>query len=172
LDIEPSPASPVTPVSLGHAAEMLLDSWKERLQLHRQADVPADLKPARHGNGWSTQLALQNLNTILSRNREHDVRVRMHSFYDLAGTAPDRKNVLSALRTTQIELVNHIKIFGGICIEPTWEKLKKLFDSGGVHGSWEGEDIKQDAATVRKLSKNLRLRPRLRLQEFGLRSTP
>lgn len=140
--------------------------------MHRQADVPADLKPARHGNGWSTQLALQNLNAILSRHREHHVRVRMHSFYNLAGSIPDCENVLPALRAAQIELVNHIKIFGGICIEPTWEKLKKLFDSGGVHGSWEGEDIKQDAATVRKLSENLRLRPRLRLQEFDLRSTP
>jgi hypothetical protein len=93
---------------------MLLDSGKERPQLHRQADVPTDLESARHGNGWSTQLALQDFNTILSRHREYDVRVRMHSFYDLAGTIPDRENVLSTLRTTQVELVDHIKIFGGI----------------------------------------------------------
>jgi hypothetical protein len=106
--------SPVPPVSLGHAAEMLLDSWKERLQLHRQADVSADLKPARHGNGWPAQLALQNLYAILSRHREYNVRVRMHPLYDLAGSLPDRKNVLPALRTGQIELVDRIEIFSGI----------------------------------------------------------
>jgi hypothetical protein len=82
--------------------------------LHRQADIPADLEPARHGNGWSTQLALQNLYAIFSRHRKHNVRIRMHSLYHLAGAVPDRENVLPALRTAQIELVNHIKIFGGI----------------------------------------------------------
>ena len=62
-------------------ASWLPESWKERLQLHRQADVPADLEPARHGDGWSIQLALQNLDAILSRHREHYVRGQ------LSGTA-------------------------------------------------------------------------------------
>ena len=72
------------------------------------------------------------------------MRVRMHSLYDLADSLPDCENVLPTLRTAQIELVDHVKIFCGISIEPTWEKLKKLFDSRGIHGSWEGEGIKQD----------------------------
>jgi hypothetical protein len=38
----------------------------------------------------------------------------MHSLYDLTGSIPDRENVLPALRTTEIELVDRIKIFGGI----------------------------------------------------------
>jgi len=92
----------------------LPDSWKERLQLHRQANVPADLEPARHGDGWSTQLALQNLEAILSRHREYYVRVCMLPLCDLTGPLPDRKNVLPALRAAQIELVDRIKIFGGI----------------------------------------------------------
>jgi hypothetical protein len=32
-------------------------------------------------------------------------------------------------------LVDRIKIFCSICIELTWEQLKKLFDGGGLHGS-------------------------------------
>jgi hypothetical protein len=118
---------------------MLPDGWKERLQLHRQANVPADLESARHGDGCSTQLALQNLDAILSRHREHYVGIGMHPLCDLTGPLPDRENVLPALRAAQIELVDRIKIFGGICIELTWEKLKKLFDGSGLHGSYEGE---------------------------------
>jgi hypothetical protein len=38
----------------------------------------------------------------------------MHSLYDLTGSIPDRENVLSAQRTAQIELVDRVKIFGGI----------------------------------------------------------
>jgi hypothetical protein len=82
--------------------------------LHRQANVPADLEPARHGDGWSTQLALQNLDAILSRHREHYVRVRMHPLCDLTSPFPDRENLLPALHAAQIELVDRIKIFGGI----------------------------------------------------------
>jgi hypothetical protein len=33
---------------------------------------------------------------------------------DLTGPFPDRKNVLPPLRAAQIELVDRIKIFGGI----------------------------------------------------------
>ena len=95
-------------------AGWLPEGGKERLQLHRQTNVPADLEPARHGDGWSTQLALQNLDAILSRHREHDVRVRMHPLGDLTGPLPDRENVLPTLCAAQIELVDRIKIFGGI----------------------------------------------------------
>ena len=90
------------------------DGWKERPQLHRQADVPADLESARHGDGLSTQLALQNLDAILSRHREQYMRVRMHPLFDLTGPFPDRENILSALRAAQIELIDRIEIFGGI----------------------------------------------------------
>lgn len=122
-------------LSLIRGADWLPDGWKERLQLHRQADVPADLEPAGHGDGCPTQLAIQNLDAILSRHREHDVRVCMHPLCNLTGPFPDRENVLPALCATQIELVDRIKIFGGICIELSWETLKKLFDGSGVHGS-------------------------------------
>ncbi len=109
------------PAEPGQATELvdkeagrLPDGWKERPQLHRQADVPADLESARHGDGWSTQLALQNLDAILSRHREQDVRVRMHPLFDLTGPFPDRENILPALRAAQIELIDRIEIFGGI----------------------------------------------------------
>lgn len=128
-------------LSLPSGADWLPDGWEKRLQLHRQANVPADLESARHGDGCSTQLALQNLDAILSRHREHYVGIRMHPLCNLTGPFPDRENVLPALRAAQIELVDRIKIFGSICIELTWEKLKKLFDGGGVHGSCEGEGL-------------------------------
>ena len=63
----------------------------------------------------------------------------MHPLCNLTGPLPDRENVLPALRAAQVELVDRIKILGGICIELARKKLKKLFDGGGVHGSWEGE---------------------------------
>lgn len=93
---------------------MLPDGGKERPQLHRQADVSADLEPARHRDGCSTQLSSQNLHAIFSCHREHDVRVRMQSFNDMTGPLIDRKNVLPALRSAQIELVDRVEIFGGI----------------------------------------------------------
>ena len=65
----------------------------------------------------------------------------MHPLCNLTGPLPNRKNVLPALRAAQIELVDRIKIFCSICIELTWEQLKKLFDGGGLHGSWEGEGL-------------------------------
>ena len=120
-------------------AAWLPDGRKERLQLYRQANVPADLESARHGDGWSTQLALQDLDTILSRHREQDMRLRMHPLCNLTDSISNRENVLPALRATQIELVHRIKIFGGIRVEPTWKKLKKLLDGVGFHGSWEDE---------------------------------
>ncbi len=61
-----------------------------------------------------TQLALQNLDAILSRHREHDVRVLMHPLCDLTDPLPDCENVLPALRAAQIELVDRVEIFGGI----------------------------------------------------------
>ena len=91
----------------------LPDGWKERLQLHRQTKISADLEPARHGNGFSAQLALQNLDAILSRHREYDMRIRMHTLSDVTGAVPDRENILPTLRTAQIELVDGIKIFRG-----------------------------------------------------------
>jgi hypothetical protein len=42
------------------------------------------------------------------------MRIRMHPFCDLTDPLPDRENVLPSLRTAQIELVDRIKIFGGI----------------------------------------------------------
>jgi hypothetical protein len=36
-------------------------------------------------------------------------------------------------------LVHRIEIFGGIRVEPTWKKLKKLLDGAGFHGSLEDE---------------------------------
>ena len=65
----------------------------------------------------------------------------MHPLGDPTAPLPNRENILPALRAAQIELVDRIKIFGGICIELTWEKLKKLCDGGGVHGSSEGEGL-------------------------------
>ena len=62
----------------------------------------------------------------------------MHSLNDMTGPLADRENVLPALRSAQIELVNRVEIFGGIKVEPAWKKLKKLFDRGGVHGLWKG----------------------------------
>ena len=82
--------------------------------MHRQTKVSTDLEPARHGNGFSTQLTLKNLDAIFSSHREHDVRIRMHALRDLTGPVPDRENILSALRTAQIELVDGIKIFCGL----------------------------------------------------------
>ena len=37
----------------------------------------------------------------------------MHALCDLTGPVPDRENILSTLRTAQIELVDGIKVFGG-----------------------------------------------------------
>ena len=65
----------------------------------------------------------------------------MHSFNDMTGPLTDRENILSALRSAQIELVDRVEIFRGIRVEPTWKKLKKLFDRGGVHGLWEGRKL-------------------------------
>ena len=95
-------------------AGRLPEGGKERLQLHRQANVSADLEPARHGDSRSTQLALQNLDAILSRHREYYIRVCMHPLYDLTGPLTDRENVLPALRAAQIELVDRIKVFCSI----------------------------------------------------------
>jgi len=89
-------------------------SWKECLQLHRQANITADLEPARHRCGCPAQLTIQNLDAVLSCHREYDMRVHMHPFSNLAGPLPDRENVLPALRTTQIELIDRIKILRGI----------------------------------------------------------
>ena len=116
----------------------LPDGWKERLQLHRQANIPADLEPARHGDSRTTQLAVQHLDAILSRHREHDMRIRMHSFFDLTGAFTDREDILPALRPAQIELVDRIKIFGSIRIEPSRQRLKKLFDLVGFMSGGEG----------------------------------
>jgi hypothetical protein len=38
-------------------------------------------------------------------------------------------------------LVHRIEIFGGIRVEPTWEKLKKFLDGVGCHGSLEAEGL-------------------------------
>ena len=66
----------------------------------------------------------------------------MHSFNDMTGSLADRENVLPALRSAQIELVDSVEIFGGIWVEPAWKKLKKLFDrGGGVHGLWKGRGL-------------------------------
>ena len=92
----------------------LLDSWKERLQLHCQTDVPADLESSRHRDGCPTQLPPEDLHAIFSRHREHDVRGRMHSLNDMTGPLADRENILPALRSAQIELVDRVEIFGGI----------------------------------------------------------
>jgi len=62
----------------------------------------------------------------------------MHSLKDMTDSLADGENVLPALRSTQIELVDRIEVFGGIGVEPAWKKLKKLFDRGGVHGLWKG----------------------------------
>lgn len=61
----------------------------------------------------------------------------MRPLCNLTGSLPDRENVLPALHAAQIELIDRVKIFGGIRIEPTWEKLKELFDCAGIHGLWE-----------------------------------
>ena len=92
----------------------LLDSWKERLQLHCQTDVPADLESSRHRDGCPTQLPPEDLHTIFSSHGEHDVRGRMHSLNDMTGPLADCENVLPALRSAQIELVDRVEIFGGI----------------------------------------------------------
>ena len=93
---------------------MLPDSWEERLQLHRQTDVPADLEPTGHGDSSPAQLALQNLDAILSCHREHNVRSFVCPLFDLTGPLPDREDVLASLSAAQIELVDRVKIFGGI----------------------------------------------------------
>jgi hypothetical protein len=95
-------------------ASWLPDSWKERLQLHCQTDVPADLESSRHRNGCSTQVSSEDLHAIFSCHREHDVRGRMHSLNDMTGLLADRENVLPALRSAQVELVDCVEIFGGI----------------------------------------------------------
>jgi hypothetical protein len=59
----------------------------------------------------------------------------MNPLCNLTGSVSNRENVLPALRATQIELVHRIEIFGGIRVEPTWKKLKKLLDGVGFHGS-------------------------------------
>jgi len=79
-----------------------------------QTNVPADFQPARHRCGCPAQLAIQNLDAILSRHRKHDVRLPMNPFGDLTGPLSDRENVLPSLHTAQIELVNRVKILGGI----------------------------------------------------------
>ena len=66
----------------------------------------------------------------------------MHSLNDMTGPLADRENVLPALRSAQIELVDRVEVYGGIGVEPAWKKLKKLFDRGGVHGLWEGYFIR------------------------------
>ncbi len=81
----------------------------------------------------------------------------MHPFCDLTGSLPDRENVLPALRAAQIELVDRVKILGGISIELAWKTFKNLFDRGGIHRSREG-----------RVSQNWRREPRCR----GPRSVP
>ena len=102
------------PDLLLRGASWLPDSWKERLQLHCQTDVAADLESPRHRNGRSTQLSPEDLHTIFSSHREHDVRGRMHTLNDMTGPLADCENVLPALRSAQIELVDRVEIFGGI----------------------------------------------------------
>ena len=68
----------------------------------------------------------------------------MHSLNDMTGSLADRENVLPALRSAQIELVDRVEVFGGIGVEPAWKKLKKLFDRGGVHGLWKGRGPQVD----------------------------
>lgn len=68
----------------------------------------------------------------------------MHSLKDMTGSLADGENVLPALRSVQIELVDRVEVFGGIGVEPAWKKLKKLFDRGGVHGLWNGRSPQID----------------------------
>ena len=60
----------------------------------------------------------------------------MHSLNDVTGLLADRENVLPALRSAQVELVDCVEIFDGIGVEPARKELKKLFDRGGVHDVW------------------------------------
>lgn len=93
---------------------MLPDSWKKRLQLHRQTDVSSDLEPTGHGDRGPAQLAIQNLDAVFSTHREYDVRVLMRPLCDLTDPLPDRENELPSLCAAQIELIDRIEIFGRI----------------------------------------------------------
>jgi len=68
----------------------------------------------------------------------------MSSLCNPTGSVTNGEDVLSALCPAQIELVDCIEIVGSISIELTWKTLKKLFDSGGGHGMWEGENVSVD----------------------------
>jgi len=117
----------------------LAERGEQRLQLHRQADVSADLEPPGHGDGRSTQLALQNLDAILPAHRERDVRILVHPVGHLADPTPNRENVLASLGAAQVELINRIDILGRICVELARKQLEKVLNGGGLHDSWNGK---------------------------------
>ena len=66
------------------------------------------------------------------------MRILVHPVGHLADSTPDRENVLTALGAAQVELVDRIDILGGICVELARKKLEKVFNSGGLHDSWNG----------------------------------
>lgn len=86
--------------------------------MHCQTDIPADLEPSGHGDGWSIQLPPQNPDAILPCHREDDVRVLMRPFCNLTDPFSDCENILPAFRPTKIELVNGIETLRSIGIEP------------------------------------------------------
>ena len=71
----------------------------------------------------------------------------MHSLNDVTGLLADRENVLPALRSAQVELVDCVEIFDGIGVEPARKELKKLFDRGGVHDVWNAGGFQVDTGS-------------------------
>lgn len=99
---------------------MLGDGWKQRLQLHRQPDVPADLKAARHGNCRAAQLTVQDLDAILAGHGEGDMRIGVGSFFYSADPVLDPEEILPALRPAEIKLIDRIEVFRSLPVELGW----------------------------------------------------
>lgn len=97
---------------------LTLNNVREQgFQLHSQPDIPGDLQTSRHRHRHPAEPSIQNPDAVFSGHREGHMRIGMDSILHDAGPILHQQMVLAGLDSSEVELIDGIKIFSRIFIE-------------------------------------------------------